>query len=85
MTWCRRSRRSITALPEWAAGKVLMHVALVVSHSLMLPSFPADAYTPPSLRYRTLQKMVQVAELMARHNKVKSLGEVSGTMFTADE
>jgi hypothetical protein len=42
-----------TALPECAAGKVLMHVALVVSHSLMLPSFPADAYTPPSLRYRT--------------------------------
>jgi hypothetical protein len=50
-----------TALPECAAGKVLMHVALVVSHSLMLPSFPADAYTPPSLRYRTLKKMVHVA------------------------
>ncbi len=73
MTWRRRSRRSITALPEWAAGKVLMHVALVVSHSLMLPSFPADAYTPPSLRYRTLEKkIVQVAELM--DNKVNQWG-----------
>lgn len=48
-----KKQKKHTALPECAAGKVLMHVALVVSHSLMLPSFPADAYTPPSLRYRT--------------------------------
>jgi hypothetical protein len=31
------------------------------------------------------KKMVQVAELMARDNQVKSMGEVSGTMFTVDE